>query len=147
MRIDIRRQRLQDLTPGWPVHFPHGLLGFPQRQAYSIQYPIQEAPFRWLQAMGDPPLAFVIVDPFLVLPDYQLEVSEQDMQELGGVDPDSLLVCAIVTLPREASPGLTVNLQGPILMNGMNGWAKQLVLMDSPYHTCHPLLVMHHTPS
>lgn len=147
MRIDMRRLRLQDLAPGWQVYFPHGLLGFPQRQMYCIQYPLQEAPFRWLQAMDDPPLAFVLVDPFLFLPDYQLEVSAQDLQELGGVDPDALVVCTIVTLPREASPCLSVNLQGPVLMNGMNGWAKQLVLMDSPYHTCHPLVVTQHAPS
>jgi flagellar assembly factor FliW len=35
---------------------------------------------------------------------------------------------------------MTANLQGPVLVNGENRWAKQLVLTNSQYHTRHPLL-------
>jgi flagellar assembly factor FliW len=146
VQIDVSRFGLRDLVQGWQLHFPAGLLGFPHRKDYCIQNHGQDVPFKWLQATDDPPLAFVITDPFAFLPDYQVEIQEQDLRELKVTDHRQLMLFVIVTLPGKTSPHLTVNLQGPVLVNRVNGWAKQLVLINSPYHTRHPLLVNHASP-
>jgi flagellar assembly factor FliW len=147
VQINGSRLGLQNLAEGWRLHFPTGLLGFAQRQDYRIRDHSQDVPFKWLQATDAPPLVFVITDPFAFLPDYQVEIQEQDMHDLRVTDPDQLMLFVIVTLPGKTSPHLTVNLQGPVLVNCANGWAKQLVLVNSPYHTCHPLLVTQNAPS
>ena len=147
MQIDGSRLGLQHFSEGWRLYFPAGLLGFPQRKDYRIRNHGQDVPFKWLQATDDPPLAFVIIDPFAFLPDYQVDIQEQDQHELSVTDPDQLALVVIVSLPGKVSPHLTVNLQGPLLVNCANGWAKQLVLVNGPYHTCHPLVETQNAPS
>lgn len=147
MHINASHRRLQDLQEGHVLYFPAGLLGFPQHKRYQIRKHSQEVPFRWLQALDDPPLAFVITDPFAFLPDYGAELQEQDLHDLNVIDPRQLTLFVIVTLHRVTAPCLTVNLQGPVLVNCTNGWAKQLVLVSSPYHTQHALLVASEVPS
>jgi flagellar assembly factor FliW len=147
VHINASHRRLQGLQEGHVLYFPAGLLGFPQHKHYQIRNYSQEVPFRWLQAMDDPPLAFVIIDPFAFLPDYGAELQEQDLHDLNVIDPLQLTLFAIVTLPRETSPCFTVNLQGPVLVNCTNSWSKQLVLVNSQYHTQHALLVAAEAPS
>jgi flagellar assembly factor FliW len=119
---------------------PAGLLGFPEVKEYLIVDPAPELPVKWLQARDALPLAFVITDPFLLLPDYQAELTPLDLMDVGAHATTDLFLVAIVTLPRETTAYPTVNLQGPVLINRTNGWAKQLVLVQGTYHTQHPLL-------
>jgi flagellar assembly factor FliW len=122
------------------LHFPDGLLGFPDSKNYIIFEHDQEAPFKWLQATDEAALAFVIMDPFLLLPDYQVEIQEQDLQELRVSDTRHLSIFVLLTIPAGQPARMTANLKGPVLVNGENRWAKQLVLTNSQYHTRHPLL-------
>jgi flagellar assembly factor FliW len=147
VQIELDHWRLHDLAAGALLHFPTGLLGFPHHKTYRLQVQHPDMPFRWLQATDDPPVAFAITDPFAFLPDYQVSVQEQDLHDLKATEGTELLLCVIVTLPRQASPQLTVNLQGPLLVNRVNGWAKQLVLVQGPYHTHHALSVTSQEPS
>jgi flagellar assembly factor FliW len=123
------------------IHFPTGLLGFPDLKDYVVLEMEQETPCKWLQAMTDPDIAFVVVDPYLIMSDYQITVSRDDLRDLQAEAAEQLLLLAILTIPpRTQEPSrITVNLQGPLVVNTVNHWAKQLVLMRSPYHTRHPL--------
>jgi len=121
------------------LHMPAGLLGFPDIQHYLIVDADREVPLKWLQAHDEPRLAFVITDPFAFLPDYQIELTPLDLMDVGADATTDLFLVAIVTLPRDATAYPTVNLQGPLLVNRTNGWAKQLVLVQGPYHTHHSL--------
>jgi flagellar assembly factor FliW len=123
-----------------PLHMPAGLLGFPEVKEYLIVDPEPALPVKWLQARDELHLAFVITDPFCLLPDYQVDLSHLDLMDVGAPDTTNLFLVAIVTLPREPTTYPTVNLQGPVLINRTNGWAKQLVLVQGTYHTHHPLL-------
>ena len=122
-----------------PLHMPAGLLGFPEITEYLIVDPDPELPVKWLQAQDEPRLAFVITDPFPFLPDYQVELTPLDLMDVGAHASTDLFLVVIVTLPRKTVPYPTMNLQGPVLINRTNGWAKQLVLVQNPYHTQHPL--------
>ena len=122
------------------IYFPNGLLGFPDIKHYVIFEHDQDVPFKWLQATDEPALAFVIMDPFLFLPDYQVEIQEQDMQELRVRDTSQVSIFVILTIPAGQPACMTANLKGPVLVNEENRWAKQLVLANSQYHTRHPLL-------
>jgi flagellar assembly factor FliW len=121
------------------LHMPAGLLGFPEVKEYLIIDPEPALPVKWLQACDELPLAFVITDPLSLLPDYQVELTSLDLMDVGAHATTDLFLVAIVTLPRETTAYPTVNLQGPVLINRANGWAKQLVLVQGSYHTHHPL--------
>ena len=57
------------------LHMPAGLLGFPEVKEYLIVDPAPELPVKWLQAPDELNLAFVITDPCILLPDYQVELT------------------------------------------------------------------------
>jgi carbon storage regulator len=65
------------------VRLPMGLLGFEQIKDYVLLANPTEAPFAWLQVEDNASLAFVVINPFLVAPDYQPDIPESDVEFLG----------------------------------------------------------------
>jgi flagellar assembly factor FliW len=140
LHIETTRFGSMQIDERMLIHFPDGLLGFPDIKHYVIFEHDQDAPFKWLQATDEPALAFVIMDPFLLLPDYQVEIQAQDLHALRVHDTSQVSIFVILTIPAGQPARMTANLKGPVLVNGENRWAKQLVLTNSQYHTRHPLL-------
>lgn len=118
--------------------FPSGLLGFPESRRYVMLDHDTEAPFKWLQSLEDPAVAFVIIDPDLLLTDYHIGVSGDVLAELQGSEEDELSTAVILTIPSEDPGRMTANLRGPLLMNQRTKLCKQLVLSDE-FPTRHPL--------
>ena len=139
MSMDLSRFGAMTHDRDIQLHMPAGLLGFPEVKEYLIVDSDPELSVQWLQASDKSRLAFVITDPFALLPDYQVELTPLDLMDVGAHDSTDLFFVAIVTLPDGTTAYPTVNLQGPVLINRVNGWAKQLVLLQGPYHTHHPL--------
>lgn len=141
MQVNFTPFSTLDMTDGFPIHFPAGILGFEAVKGYAISAYEQDVPFKRLQAR-DAQLAFIVADPFDFLPDYRVDISAQDLQELAVDAPQHLSLFVLVTVVQETPISMTVNLQGPILFNSQNGYAKQLVLVNSLYHTRHSLVDM-----
>lgn len=118
--------------------FPSGLLGFPESRRYVLLDHDTEAPFKWLQSLDEPAVAFVIIDPDLLLADYRIEVPGDAMAEVQGNEAGELSTAVILTIPSDDPGRMTANLRGPVLMNRHSRLCKQLVLSDE-YPTRHPL--------
>lgn len=118
--------------------FPCGLLGFHEYHRYVILDHDTEAPFKWLQSLDEPALAFVIIDPGLFLADYRIEVSREAMSEVQGGETEEMATAVILTIPSDDPGRITANLRGPLLMNPRTKLCKQLVLSDE-FPTRHPL--------
>jgi flagellar assembly factor FliW len=118
--------------------FPSGLLGFPESRRYVILDHDTAAPFKWLQSLDEPALAFVIIDPDLVLTTYRVEVSTEAMNEVQAQGEEDLSTAVILTIPSNDPTRITANLRGPLLMNPRTRLCKQVVLSDE-VPTRHPL--------
>ncbi len=118
--------------------FPSGILGFPDCHRYVILDHDTDAPFKWLQSLDEPGLAFVILDPASFHPGYTVQVPNEALIEVQGRDDDELIVSALLTIPSNDPTGITANLRGPLLMNPRTNLCKQLILSDS-YPTRFPL--------
>ncbi|MCP9439201.1 MAG: flagellar assembly protein FliW [Nitrospira sp.] len=119
--------------------FPSGVLGFPESRRYVMLDHDTEVPFKWLQSLDEPALAFVIMDPDLFLgEEYRVNVSEDALAEIQGTSGDALSIAVILTIPSDDPGRITANLRGPLLMNPRTRLCKQLVLSDD-YPTRHPL--------
>ena len=120
------------------IHLPLGLLGFERIKKYVLLADPGEAPFQWLQVLDDPGLAFLVVSPFEVRPDYQPEISPEDVEFLELVSPADALLLNIVTLrTNDRAP---VNLKGPIVANRRTLRARQVVLANAAdFALQHPL--------
>lgn len=126
--------------------FPSGILGFPDWTRYVILDHDTEAPFKWLHCVEQPDLAFVILDPALFKPDYQVQVTTEAFAEIGATDVSDLTVAVILTIPSDDPLGITANLRGPLVMNPQTRFCKQLVLsVDCP--TRYPLFTQEAVPA
>jgi len=120
------------------VRLPMGILGFEQMKNYLLIANPEEEPFRWLQVKDNTSLAFVVIDPFLVVPDYHPDISQSDVEFLGLANPAEAALLNIVTL--HGSNSATINLKGPVVVNRTTGVGKQVILANaSEYSVQHPL--------
>jgi flagellar assembly factor FliW len=118
-----------------------GLLGFPGYTRYVIlnHSDDMEIPFRWLQSVDNPALAFVMIDPWVFRADYAIELPDEICENLEISAAQPPVVFAIVSIPFEPAL-MTANLQGPLVINFTTHKAKQAVLTNSPYTTKHFIL-------
>lgn len=127
------------MTAGEVLTFPHGLVGMSQLRQFVVVDDPQTVPCRWLQSIQEPALAFLIVDPRIVDPAYQCDLSADDLAVLGldgGQDAD---VWAIITVHPD--PGqATANLLAPVVVNATNRIGRQVILGESGYSLRHPLI-------
>jgi flagellar assembly factor FliW len=119
------------------IRIPEGLVGFRQFTQF-VQFPDPVAAgLWWLQSLTAPELAFGMVAPPLALSDYKVELRPGDRTALELDDERSALVYVI--LNRGEGGGLTVNLQGPLVINPVRRLGRQLVLTSSRYAVRYPL--------
>jgi len=122
------------------IHFPEGLLGFPDQKAYIIQQHKPGSSFYWLQSVDLPHLAFVIINPFLGEKDYIKELPPSDQSYFNGIEDGRTLALALVTIKPESVPPLTMNLVGPVIINLETRTGRQVVLSSTRYTCKHPLI-------
>ncbi len=122
------------------MHFHDGLLGFPGACRYILlEHDADGSPFRWLQSLDDPELAFIVIDPLLVEPRYQYEIDRDTATLIGTDDPGRCAALAIIRVPRQAPVQMSVNLKAPLVINAENRRGRQLVLGSSVYAINTPL--------
>jgi flagellar assembly factor FliW len=120
------------------VNLPLGLLGFEPFKNFALLADPAEKPFAWLKAQGDTSPAFVVIDPFVVLPDYKPEIPDSDTTFLGLKEAKDAILLGIVTFhgPNQA----TMNLKGPVVVNRHSHIGKQVIITNSAdYSVHHPL--------
>ena len=127
---------------GRELFFPAGVLGFPQAKRYQLTGfdpgDGSESPFLILNSM-DQELSFPLIHPDHVTKDYCVPVYPEVLTSLQAKSEQDLAPLLIVTV-RERVEEITVNLQGPLLINLISGLAVQLVLEEYPLR--HPLLLL-----
>jgi len=114
------------------ITFPAGLLGFSDYTRYALLQPDDEGVFFWLQSLEAPDLAFVVTDPSLWVSNYEATIRREQMQEL---DLEKLEDAQVFVIVNKYDRTLTVNLQGPLVVNLQNLTAMQLVLADKRWTT------------
>jgi flagellar assembly factor FliW len=122
------------------VCLPAGILGFEQFKDYMLLANPAELPFAWLRVAESTSLAFVVINPFIVMPDYAPDIPDTDVEFLGLKDPNDALLFNIVTLRGQNRA--TVNLKGPIVINRHTRTGKQVIIANAGnYSVEHPLPV------
>ncbi len=114
------------------ITFSDGLFGFEDIKKYIIFQMEDDNPLMWMQSIEEGSLAFIIIRPFEFNPNYSLQLSDNDVEELGLTSPDDSDIFGIVVVPEDPSK-MTANLQGPIVINRILKKGKQ-VISTSPKH-------------
>jgi flagellar assembly factor FliW len=123
------------------IHLAHGLVGLHELKRFELIRDPEAAPFLRLCSLDDQ-IEFVAIEPAGWVPDYAVEVGDDEAEELH-IDPieADAQVLALVTVHRAAAPPrLTMNLLAPLVVNRSTGEARQVVMADAKrFSTAHPL--------
>ncbi len=119
---------------------PAGLLGFEAIKKYLLIAQPEEEPFMWLQMLENPNQAFLVLSPFVALPSYSPDLSDDDASSLGLKGPQDAVLLSIATLHNDGRA--TVNLKGPIVVNRHTLIGKQVIPLNAhQFAVQHPLPV------
>ena len=121
------------------VHFKDGIPAFEDEHEFIILPYEEESPYYFMQSLKTPDLAFLLTIPFLFFQDYTFELDDQSIAELDIKDPEKVFYYSMVTIPNGSIRYMTANLVAPVVLNGENMMAKQVVLEKSNYTTKHRL--------
>jgi len=138
MKVNTKAFGLIEVDEKQKISFPQGLFGFEDFRDYTL-LDAEHQPFLWLQSLDDQDIAFILINPFLFRPDYEVNVSNEELTEIGITSPEKALIFVIVTIPQDGN-SMTANLQGPLVINKENMTGMQAVLSDARWKTKHDII-------
>lgn len=141
MQINTLRFGTIEIDKSEIIIVPEGIIGFPDIKRYVILDMGKDTPFKLFQAVDEPTVGFVIIDPILFKPDYKVKIRKEDLYSLSAENLNEIVTAVIVTIPEDLYK-MTANLRGPLLINLKSRLARQLVLADDTHNTRH-LIISH----
>lgn len=119
------------------IRVPDGLVGFRGFTQFVLWADREVRGLSWLQCTTAPELAFALIPPPAAVADYKVDLRAGDRAALESEDERDLQIYVI--LNRGDGGGLTVNLQGPVVINPRRRLGRQMVLTSSRYAVRFPL--------
>ena len=132
MIIDTTRFGEIDIKESELIVMRGPIFGFERLSRFVLLIHNKNTPLWWLQSVEDPSIAFVVVNPRIVKPDYNPTIFIEDVESLDIKSSDHTALLAIVTV-RSQPLRVTANLRAPILINAETRLARQVVLEDTDY--------------
>lgn len=138
MKLETRQFGEIEVDERALITFPEGIPGFEDLRSYTM---LEEGDgvFYYLQSIEDGNIAFPIINPYLIKPDYAPCISEHYFQKLGGGESSEFTVFLVTTL-REDVMASTVNLQAPLLIHTERKKGVQAIVEDGMYHSKHKVV-------
>ncbi|WAM37233.1 flagellar assembly protein FliW [Caldicellulosiruptor acetigenus] len=113
------------------IFFEEGIPAFENLKKFVI-IKEDESPFYWLQSIEDKDIAFVIINPFEIKPDYEFDLPDEVVSKLEIDSPQNVAVFCIVVIPEDVKQ-TRVNLKAPIIINVNKRKGMQYLLDDERY--------------
>lgn len=122
------------------ITFPQGIVGFPELTQFALIHDSEKGneTIHWLQSLQETAFAMPVMDPLLVCPDYNPEVDDELLKQLGNLMPEDMLVLVTVTVPKDLTK-MSVNLKGPIVINSTERKAIQVIVDGDGYQVKFPI--------
>ena len=121
------------------ICFEEGIPGFEDLKDYALINPDNDTVFSYMQSLERQDICFVLLSPFILIPDYDIEISSITVDKLNIDKVEDLLIYCIVTIPQNMQD-TTVNLKAPIIINSQNRKAVQEILDTDQYSIRHKLI-------
>lgn len=112
------------------INFVCGMYGFEEYKRYVLLKDNPGDDIMFLQSLDNSELSFVLVDPYAIFRDYDPDLNEEDLEELGANDETELKFLTIAII-KENIKDSVVNLKSPVAINPATRSAKQIILQNS----------------
>ena len=121
--------------------FEDGIIGFPDLKHFTLIHDEEkgkDAGIRYFQSIEEPAFAMPVMNPLMVCEDYNPQVSEEFLSSLGNITDENIVVLVTVTVPTDLTK-MTVNLQGPIIINSDEKKGAQIIVEGGDYPVKFPI--------
>jgi len=125
MKIETKGLGVVDVKDEQIITLENGFFGFEHYHKFAM-LDSETPPFIWVESIVKGGPSFVVIDPFIFRPDYEIDLDNDVIEAIGLTSPTDALIFALVTISGEGSP-MTANLQGPLVINKKNRQAMQVV--------------------
>lgn len=120
------------------IRFQNGIYGFETVRKFILLQQDEAGAVWSLQAADAPYPSLIVVNPFLIFPDYSPAFSTQDLRLLGNPEEKDLCILTVAVIKRELNDSV-VNLKSPVVINVPKRIGRQVILEDSHYPVRAPL--------
>lgn len=122
------------------ITFKKGIYGFEDEKRFVLLGKVDdENPFKWLQAVDNKDLCFVVIDPFVFRKDYSPVIDESIINLIETQKEEDIRFLSIVVIPEDHAK-MSANLRSPIIINAKKNLAMQYILEQDEYTTRHYIL-------
>ena len=108
------------------ITFEKGLLGLEHLKKYKIEEIEDNEDFKLISSIEDPDISLVIISPFKVKEDYEIDLSDETVKNLQIDSSDDVLLYTTVTVNSDVKK--------------KNNLAEQVVLSKEAYEIKYPLV-------
>lgn len=138
MIINTTRFGVIEVDDSALISMPEGMIGMDERRSFCVIDHQPESVFKWLQSTNVPDLAFLVIDPSDVVADYEIVLSDWDVDFLQLKDASEAVVMATVTIDAETET-INTNLLAPVVINARTRLGRQVILDSDRYVVKHEI--------
>ena len=124
-----------DLDEDKVIYFENGIFGFEEYKEFTLLYDDEDGErpdISWLQSLNEPALAIPVVNPFVVISDYNPEVDDELLTPLGSLTDENIVVLISITVPERVE-NISANLKAPFIINSDERKGAQIVVENTDY--------------
>lgn len=122
------------------IRFETGIVGFPELKDFMLIHDSERGAsnISWMQSVQEPAFAMPVINPLFVVETYNPEIEDELLSPLGNLNSEDMLVLVTITVPSEITQ-MTINLRAPIVINGVNRKACQVIAEGEQYAVKYPI--------
>lgn len=118
------------------ITFEHGIMGFEELKKYALVFDSDKPTpnkIMWLQSAEISDLAFPVLDPTIIMKEYNPIVEDEWLAPIGGyTTEEDLLVLCILTVPSDLTK-MTANIKAPLIINSNTKKGCQIIANNDEY--------------
>jgi len=120
------------------IEFPAGIPAFESERQFLLLRPPKHEPLIFLQSLITPALSFLAIAVENIVLDYDVELSEEELQAVGGPGPRAdFEVLALITVGTRGE--VSANLKAPVVIHRGQRRAVQAIQTNTSYSARHPM--------
>ena len=112
------------------LEFPSGIPGFESHRRFILIASADLSPLGCLKAVDSSDVSFLVIDPRLLLMNYDITLSDFERARIGAGPDEPLLWLAIVTITQKEA---TANLRAPVVINPATMIGCQVIRENDQY--------------
>ena len=140
LTLDTKDYGLVEYEESDLLDFPDGIFGFTELKKYIplVLDENEDNTILLLQSIENPDIAFVVLNPFTLDPDYNPILTPEELSYLG-VNSENDLSYYVISVLHNDYLKTTVNMKAPIVINPDRRIGMQVILSNTDYEFRKPL--------